>query len=295
MEPLPGTLAEPEIYARLLRALHAVDEAQLAPLRAAAVEGRARYAEAFGQAVSSDPRISALAPYVLYETLGPSLPHGAAAAATLWGLAHRCAMTYPDAVRRAGHADGEALFGAILDGRSGITFTLDDHEDVWAYVARPDRRIALEIPELIDELQGLAGAPSGWTSEEFPLVLSAGERRANTANTIIRDPDWRKRDRDGALRISPQDAGALGLSDGGRAVITTSAGSAEATIEITDMMLPGHVSLPNGQGLEYPGADGVPVLTGVAANELTSLGWRDPLAGTPWHKHVPARVEAARS
>jgi hypothetical protein len=37
----------------------------------------------------------------------------------------------------------------------------------------------------------------------------------------------------------------------------------------------------------------VPVLTGVAANELTSLGWRDPLAGTPWRKHVPARVEAA--
>jgi hypothetical protein len=34
------------------------------------------------------------------------------------------------------------------------------------------------------------------------------------------------------------------------------------------------------------------MLTGVAANELTSLSWRDPLAGTPWHKHVPARVEA---
>jgi hypothetical protein len=34
------------------------------------------------------------------------------------------------------------------------------------------------------------------------------------------------------------------------------------------------------------------VLTGVPANELTAVGWRDPLAGTPWHKHVPARVEA---
>ena len=293
MEPLAGTLAEPEIYARLVRALHAIDDAQLAPLRAAAAEGRDRYAEAFGQAVSSDPRISALAPYVLYETLGPTLPHGAAAAATLWGLAHRCAMRNPDAVRRAGHADGEALFEAILEGRSGITFTLDDYEDVWAYVAGPEHRIALEIPELIESLQALASERPGWTNDEFPLVLSAGERRANTANTIIRDPGWRKRDRDGALRISPQDALALGLSDGGRAVITTSAGSAEATIEITDMMLPGHISLPNGQGLDYPDDDGVPVLTGVAANELTSVGWRDPVAGTPWHKHVPARVEAA--
>jgi len=33
------------------------------------------------------------------------------------------------------------------------------------------------------------------------------------------------------------------------------------------------------------------VLTGVPANDLTSLEWRDPLAGTPWHKHVPARIE----
>jgi formate dehydrogenase len=123
-------------------------------------------------------------------------------------------------------------------------------------------------------------------------VLSAGERRSSTANTIIRDPAWRKRDPQGALRISPADAAALGLATGGHARIVTAAGSAESVVEVTDAMLPGHVSLPNGQGIEYPGEDGQPVLTGVAANELTSLEWRDPLAGTPWHKHVPARVEA---
>jgi formate dehydrogenase len=31
----------------------------------------------------------------------------------------------------------------------------------------------------------------------------------------------------------------------------------------------------------------------VAPNELTSREDRDFLAGTPWHKHVPARVEKA--
>jgi formate dehydrogenase len=194
-------------------------------------------------------------------------------------------------VRRAGHSDGEALFDAMLSGRSGITFTLDEYEDVWAYVSHPDRRIALEIPELLDELRTLPGDRFQYTTEQLPLVLSAGERRSNTANTIIRDPAWRKRDADGALRISPADAARAGLSSGGRARIVTAAGSAETVVEITDAMLPGHISLPNGQGLEYPGEDGQPVLSGVAANELTSLGWRDPLAGTPWHKHVPARVE----
>ena len=51
---------------------------------------------------------------------------------------------------------------------------------------------------------------------EWPFLLSAGERRSFTANTIIRDPAWRKRDADGALRVAPADATALGLDDGGR-------------------------------------------------------------------------------
>jgi formate dehydrogenase len=292
LEPLPGTLPEPEIHARIVRALGVLDEDTLAPLHAAAAEGRQQYATAFGTAMGSDPRIAQLAPFVLYETLGPTLPDGAAAAAALWGLSHRCALTYPDAMRRAGHADGEALFEAILAGRSGVTFTLDDYEDAWSYVAHPDHRIALEIPELLDELGALEAAPSTWTSTEFPLVLSAGERRSFTANTIFRDPAWRKRDAEGALRVSPQDADRLGLADGGRARVVTAAGAAEAAVAVTDTMLPGHVSLPNGMGLDEPGEDGTPARAGVAANELTSLGWRDPLVLTPWHKHVPARVEA---
>ncbi len=287
LEPLPGTLAEPEIHARLMRALDVVPEQQLAPLHAAAAESRAAYAAAFGQAVAEDPRLAGLAPYVLYETLGPTLPEGAASAAALWGLAHRCAMTYPDAVRRAGHADGEALFEAILRERSGLMFTLDEHEDGWAYVAHPDKRMHLEIPELLGELAALAGEQPRWTSDEFPLVLAAGERRHSTANTIIRDPTWRKRDAGGALRVSPGDAARLGLADGGRARVTTAAGSAETLVEVSEAMLPGHISLPNGLGLDHDG-----VVTGVAPNELTSGDWRDAIAATPWHKHVPARVEA---
>jgi len=292
LEPLPGTLPEPEIYARLMRALGVVPSEQLEPLRAAARAGRAEFAQAFVQATMADRALSGVATYLLYETLGPTLPDGAASAAALWGLAHRCALKYPEAMRRAGHADGEALFDAMLNGRSGITFTLDDYEDAWSYVSHPDQRIAVEIPELLRELSSLATAPASYTSDELPFVLSAGERRANTANTIIRDPAWRKRDAHGALRISPADAGRLGLESGARARVVTAAGSAEAIVEITDAMLPGHVSLPNGQGVDYPDAAGEAALTGVATNELTSVEWRDPLAGTPWHKHVPARIEA---
>ncbi len=291
-EPLPGTLPEPEIWARLVRALGVVDEADLAPLRRAAVEGRDAYAQAFLAAVSSSPMLAKTVPFVLYDTLGPTLPDGLAGAAALWGLAQKASFTYPEAVRRAGHADGNALFDAILQNRSGVTFTVHEYADDFALIGHADHKIALAMPEMLDEIRALPGAPRGMTSGEFPIVLSAGERRAFTANDIIRDPSWRKRDVDGALRVSVEDAEALGLVDGGRARITTAAGTAEASVEISEVMMAGHASLPNGYGLDYTDADGNAHTPGVAPNALTSTQWRDAYAGTPWHKHVPARIEA---
>ncbi|SHV20333.1 anaerobic dehydrogenase, typically selenocysteine-containing [Mycobacteroides abscessus subsp. abscessus] len=292
MTPLPGTLPEPEIWARLVRALGVVDDAELDPLRRAAREGLDAYLGAFFGAVGANPSLGRVLPYVLYETLGPTLPDGLAGAAALWGLAQKTAMTYPDAVRRAGHADGNALFTAILEGRSGVTFTEHEYADDWSLVTHADRRFVLEIPEMLTELAALATDRPPLISDEYPIVLSAGERRAFTANDIIRDPGWRKRNADGALRVSVEDAAALGLVDGGRARITTAAGTAEASVEVTDVMLPGHASLPNGFGVDFTEADGEKRVPGVAPNNLTSADWRDAFAGTPWHKHVPARIEA---
>lgn len=293
MEPLPGTLPEPEIWARLMRALDVVDDAELIPLRRAAEQGLPAFTEAFLTAVGANPGLGKVLPFVLYETLGPALPEGLSGAAALWGLAQKAAMTYPDAVRRAGYHDGNALFEAVLDGRSGVTFTVHEYEDDFALISHPDRKIALQMPEMLADIRALADAAAGLTTHEFPIVLSAGERRAYTANDIIRDPSWRKRDADGALRVSPADAEALGLVDGGRARIITAAGSAEATVEISDVMLPGHASLPNGYGVDFVDGNGAAQIPGVAPNALTSSSWRDAYAGTPWHKHVPARIEKA--
>jgi formate dehydrogenase len=205
-------------------------------------------------------------------------------------------MSYPDSVRRAGYegdgpALGEALFEAILTGRSGVTFTVDEYEETWRRLANPDGKINLTVGELMSELRGLATEVRPH-AREFPFVLTAGERRTSTANTIFRNPDWRKKDAAGALRMSPDDASTLGVGDGGRVRITTKRGTVEATVEVNDCMQAGHVSLPNGLGLSYPDPDGKSVVHGIAPNELTSSEDRDWLAGTPWHKYVPARIEA---
>jgi anaerobic selenocysteine-containing dehydrogenase len=293
LEPLEGTLPEPEIHARLVEALGALDDFDFTPLRAAAEQGRAAFGAAFLQLIAEHPQLGRLAPVVLYRTLGPTLPNGAAAAAALWAAAHRCAMSNRPSVERAGFTGegtdlGDALFDAILNSPSGVTFSVDDYDDTWSRVRTPTGRFVLDIAPMLDELAELATEPPPGSDPDYPLVLSAGERRSFTANTIFRDPAWRKRDAGGALRVSVADAAAVGLADGDGALLTTKRGRARVVVEVSPMMRAGHISLPNGLGVTaVPGDTAV----GVAPNDLTSSDHRDPIAGTPYHKHVPARLE----
>ena len=171
---------------------------------------------------------------------------------------------------------------------NGLTFSVDDPADSWARVRTTGGLLNLQIDVLVTGLADLASTGPAIVDPDFPLVLTAGERRAFTANTIFRDPGWRKRDADGALHISKADANALGLADGDTALLTTKRGSVPVMVEISPMIRPGHVALPNGFGLRHTPDDNV---VGVAPNELTTSDHRDPIAGTPYHKHVPARLE----
>jgi anaerobic selenocysteine-containing dehydrogenase len=126
---------------------------------------------------------------------------------------------------------------------------------------------------------------------DFPLLLAAGERRAYTANTIVRDPGWVKKPSAAALAVNPHDAAQCGVGDGEQVRLVTQAGAANVLITVDDRMMRGTLSLPNGLGLLYPDGEGKEAMLGVAPNELTTTGLRDKFLGTPLHKHVPARIE----
>jgi anaerobic selenocysteine-containing dehydrogenase len=296
LDPPEGPLDEPEIHARILEAAGLVTEGDLAPLRAAAERGRAEFASAFEAAITANPSLGPIAPVLLYRSLGPTLPHGAASAAALWAIARRCALLNPAGVERAGFGDGpdaaERLFDAILDSPSGVVITDDDHDTVWRRVGTPDGKVQLAMPELLAELDDL-GEPPG-ASADWPFLLAAGERRSFTANTIFRDPAWRKRDGQEWLRVATADAQRLGLADGDRVRVVTERGAATIPIAVDERMHPGHLALPNGTGTDRL-VDGERVPDGVAPNELTHSFQRDRFAGTPWHKSVPARLEPAGS
>lgn len=292
---LPGTLPEAEIHARLLEAMGVLTETDYKPLRLALKLGRKAFTVAFMAMMASRPKVMKHASVILYRTLGPTLPKGMDSAAAVWGICQMYVMGNRASAARAGFSGlpplaADRLFQKLLDTPSGVVFAETTLEDSWKAIGRAEHRINLHIPELLPELAKLATeAPPH--DPEYPFILAAGERRSDTSNTAVRDSSWHRRGRYGTLRINPGDAASLGCADGERVRLSTRRGSAEVELEVTDMMLPGNISLPNGQGLDYRSASGEIMRRGVAPNELTDSSQRDFLAGTPWHKFVPARLE----
>lgn len=298
LDPLPGTLAEPEIYTRLLRALGALPpESTLAELRGLAAGDRTAFAERLRTLLGSDPALAAVAPAVLYETLGRTLPDGAGAAAPLWPACHTLAAREPGAVRAAGIEGegaqlGEALFARVISSPSGTVFSVHDQDDIWSMLRHPDRRVHLAVPPLLEWLAGLDPADDA-EDPEHPFTLVAGQRRMHNANQIFRTPAWRRSDPDGALRIHPADIEHLGGEDGGWMEVATPTGRLLARVEADASLRPGVVTLPHGYGQAYPDGRGGRIVDGPRINRLTSSEDRDPIAGTPHHKNVRVRLRPA--
>ncbi len=295
LPPRPGTLPEAEIHARLLEAMGELERSDYTFLRASARLGYTAFALAFAWKAMRNKKVARYAPVVLYRTLGPSLPAKLAPAASLWGISQVYVRAQPVAAQGAGFGGppllgGNRLFEAILRSPSGVIFAVSQYGDSWDAVKLPEHKINLHIKEMLDELATIDSKLPA-TRPDYPFILSAGERRAETSNTSIRNPDWLKKGGFGALRIHPQDAATLGCAPGDWIELRTPRGTAQAPIEVTDELQPGHVSLPNGHGVDYHHADGTRDRRGVSLNELTNTEDRDPFAGTPWHKYVPVHLK----
>ncbi len=292
--PLPGTLPEPEIYTRLLRLMGDLPaETELAELRTLAAADRAAFMQRFTAHLGSRRELAAIAPVVLYETLGRTFPDGSGAAALLWLASHRFASEQPEAVRAAGiagegYALGEALFEKIRTGRSGVAFSTHAYDQVWRLVKHKDRQIHLAVPRLLDWLQSLDPTQEE-LDPEYPFTLVAGQRRSYNANQIFRTPAWRKNDPDGALRIHPDDLAGLGVADGAWLAVETRTGRIVVRAEADDSLRRGVVTLPHGYGQSYPGPEGR-VVVGPRINVITSSEDCDPIAATPYHKNVQVRL-----
>jgi len=96
------------------------------------------------------------------------------------------------------------------------------------------------------------------------------------------------------LLMHPQDAGRLSLADGARVKVSGRVGSVEASVEVSDEVMPGVVSLPHGWGHHRPGM-GLRVASarpGVSLNDVTDEQEVDPLCGTAAFNGVQVQIEA---
>lgn len=290
-DPLPGTLPEPEIYTRLLRLMGDLpQDAELEGLRTLAATDRGAFKKQFMAFLGSRRELAAIAPVVLYETLGRTLPDGAGGASLMWLASHRLAAEQPEAVRATGlvgegDALGEALFEKTLTSHSGMAFSIHTYEQVWSLVKHKDRKVHLAVPRLLDWIKSLDPQQDG-VDPHYPFMLIAGQRRWYNANQIIRTPAWRKEDVDGSLRIHPDDLAALGAMDGGWMAVETRTGRIVARIEGEIHCV---VALPHGYGQAYPvGEERITI--GPRINILTASDDCDPIAATPYHKNVAVRL-----
>ena len=248
--------------------------------------------------MGANPNAAAIGALVLYHTLGQTLPDGTAAAAPLWQAAQSCAKRSPEAVRRALGANGatpdqalgDALFDCLVGQRSGAAFTAHGYDDVWSLISHPDRKVHLAIASMLEWLAQL-DAVQAQAPKDYPFVLAAGQRRMFNANQIFRDPAWRRDDPDGALLINAKDLEALGARDGEWIAVASPAGRIVARCKTDDSMRAGQLALPHGYGQSYPTSDGERLSNGPRVNALTDSDNCDPVARTPYHKHVAVRLE----
>jgi anaerobic selenocysteine-containing dehydrogenase len=96
------------------------------------------------------------------------------------------------------------------------------------------------------------------------------------------------------LRVHPDDAAARGLVDGAGVEIRSAKGRVVTTVEVTDELRPGVVSLPHGHGHGRPGvalrvAAEAP---GVSVNDLTDEALVDPISGNAAFSGVPVELRA---
>jgi anaerobic selenocysteine-containing dehydrogenase len=298
-EPLVGTLPEAEIYTRLFDSMGVLpgDEERIRLTEIARVN-RQKFLEEAMVMFRSQPELIPLAPVLLYQTLGATLPDGAAAAAPLWMACQRFVRECTAQVQRALSSSVEGmdlaneLFDRMLSSPSGFAFTTHDWGEFHTLIAHEDHRIHLAIPEMLDWLKMLDPAALA-PDPEYPLVASVGQRRSYNANQIMRSPGWRKADRDGSLWANPEDLIELGIADGDWAVIETRRGSLVVRAEANDSFPKGFCALPHGYGQTYDDAGGLLTVDGPRINQITAHDDRDPIAGTPHHKTVSVRLRQA--
>ena len=281
-----------EIFTRLADAMGLIPALPDSLYQVAGSGSLRSYRDALIGYVMEHPKNMMRIPFIAAKTLGSAI--GSAHLASYFtGFLERSQAKQEEAARvgfDAGPDQGLALYQAVIDHPEGVLVGVQDIRKNLGRLATKDGRIRLhtaEAEEWIKEISPGEEEKRLKTDAEFPLILMAGRHMDMNANTAMRDPAWNEGRRPCTLAMNPADSEKFGFSDGQMVKVITEAGEETIEVEVTEDARKGQVIIPQGFGLVYDG-----VKYGANVNRLTKNTNRD-FVGTPMHRYVPCRVEAA--
>jgi anaerobic selenocysteine-containing dehydrogenase len=152
-----------------------------------------------------------------------------------------------------GDAYGERPDGLTLDKLRDLPHGIDlgpSSKRIDEVLRTESGDVELAHAMFFDDLERL----SSRMAEPHPDLVLIGRRHVRSNNSWMHNLPALMKGRDrSTLLVHPDDASAHGLADGSRARLTTAAGSVEATVEVSDELVAGVVSLPHGFGHSSPG------------------------------------------
>ncbi len=160
-----------------------------------------------------------------------------------------------------------------------------------AMLRTPSGRIELAPPPIVADVARLRDALARPRDDDEMVLVGRRQLRSNNSwmhnlELLVRGPEQC------TLHVHPDDAARLGLSDGEPARLHNRAGELEATVEVTDAVMRGVVSLPHGWGHDAPGAR-LAVAgehAGVNSNALADEALVDALSGNAVLNGIPVVV-----
>ena len=154
----------------------------------------------------------------------------------------------------------------------------------------PSGRVELAPGPLVADL---ARVREGLNDDSELVII--GRRQTRSMNSMLHNVPALMRGRERCtLLVHPDDAATRGLVDGGRCEISSDRGTIEATVEVSDSIRPGVVSLPHGWGHDGPGLQ-LSVASkhpGSNLNAITGPGGVDVPSGTAAFSGVKVQVRA---
>ncbi len=153
----------------------------------------------------------------------------------------------------------------------------------------PSGKVELAPQAIVDDVDRLRASLA---REDNGGMVLVGRRQLRSNNSWMHNVPHLVRGKERCTaHVHPADADRFGLEDGSRARVSSGAGEIEVTVEVTDAVMEGVVSIPHGWGHDEPGVRLAVAAEHAGANSnVLAEAATDPLSGNAILNGIPVEL-----